>query len=78
MPDAWTASAPEPLSSMPVEPLLTRDYDADPALVHDHLRAKYGPVAPVDLLRARIDVFGVSHHDVPFANLVRDLYALGR
>ncbi|WP_433248893.1 cytochrome [Streptosporangium sp. CA-135522] len=35
---------------MPVEPLLTRDYDSNPALVHERLRAKYGPVAPVDLL----------------------------
>ncbi|MEV6149571.1 cytochrome [Nonomuraea sp. NPDC052129] len=50
MPGAWTPSTPEPLASVSVEPLLTRDYDADPALVHDRLRAKYGPVAPVDLL----------------------------
>ncbi|WP_248965995.1 cytochrome P450 [Sphaerisporangium perillae] len=35
---------------MPVEPLLTRDYDANPALVHERLRRTYGPVAPVDLL----------------------------
>ncbi|MBB2910789.1 cytochrome P450 [Streptosporangium becharense] len=50
MPDAWTASIPEPLSSMSVEPLLGRDYDSDPTLVHERLRRKYGPVAPVDLL----------------------------
>ncbi|MEV0622123.1 cytochrome P450 [Nonomuraea sp. NPDC050404] len=31
-------------------PLLTRDYDADPALVRERLRRTYGPVAPVDLL----------------------------
>ncbi|GAA1016305.1 cytochrome P450 [Acrocarpospora pleiomorpha] len=36
--------------SLSVEPLLTRDYDADPALVHERLRSRYGPVAPVDLL----------------------------
>ncbi|WP_433430239.1 cytochrome P450 [Nonomuraea sp. CA-141351] len=35
---------------MSVEPLLTRDYAADPALVHERLRGRYGPVAPLDLL----------------------------
>ncbi|MEV0231765.1 cytochrome P450 [Nonomuraea sp. NPDC050786] len=35
---------------MSVEPLLTRAYDADPALVHERLRGRYGPVAPLDLL----------------------------
>src|SRR6185437_12963472 len=35
---------------MSVEPLLTRDYDADPAFVHERLRKRYGPVAPVDVL----------------------------
>ncbi|MFI7632872.1 cytochrome P450 [Nonomuraea sp. NPDC049400] len=35
---------------MSVEPLLTRDYDADPALVHERLRGRYGPVAPLELL----------------------------
>ncbi|MFI7131179.1 cytochrome P450 [Nonomuraea sp. NPDC050153] len=36
--------------SMSVEPLLTRDYDADPAFVHERLRKRYGPVAPLDVL----------------------------
>ncbi|MGN9846172.1 cytochrome P450 [Nonomuraea sp. H19] len=35
---------------MSVEPLLSRDYDANPGLVHERLRSKYGTVAPVDLL----------------------------
>jgi cytochrome P450 len=35
---------------MSIEPLLNRDYDANPGLVHERLREKYGPVAPVDLL----------------------------
>ncbi|GAA3578558.1 cytochrome P450 [Nonomuraea rosea] len=35
---------------MSVEALLTRDYDANPSSVHEYLRARYGPVAPVDLL----------------------------
>ncbi|MBE3013014.1 cytochrome P450 [Microbispora sp. NEAU-D428] len=38
------------LTSLPLEPLFTREYDADPALVHERLRTTYGPVAPVDLL----------------------------
>ncbi|WP_344972450.1 cytochrome [Streptosporangium fragile] len=50
MPDAWTAPTPDALSSMSAEPLLTREYDADPALVYERLRSRYGPVAPVDLL----------------------------
>ncbi|MEU6413978.1 cytochrome P450 [Microbispora sp. NPDC046933] len=40
----------EQLISLPLESLLTGDYEADPALVHERLRARYGPVAPVDLL----------------------------
>ncbi|WP_235031080.1 cytochrome P450 [Nonomuraea solani] len=35
---------------MSIEPLLSRDYDTNPGLVHERLRARYGPVAPVDLL----------------------------
>ncbi|WP_214411269.1 cytochrome P450 [Sphaerisporangium fuscum] len=35
---------------MPLETLLSRDYDVSPALVHEQLRARYGPVAPIDLL----------------------------
>lgn len=38
------------LSSLAVEPLITRDYDARPMQVFERLRQKYGPVAPVDLL----------------------------
>ncbi|HEV7931158.1 MAG TPA: cytochrome [Actinomadura sp.] len=50
MRNTWSASAHEPLTSMAVEPLLTRDYDSRPALVYENLRNKFGPVAPVDLL----------------------------
>lgn len=39
-----------PLSSLPLETLLTRDYETDPGLVHERFRSKYGPVVPVDLL----------------------------
>ncbi|MEU8276064.1 cytochrome P450 [Microbispora bryophytorum] len=35
---------------MPLESLLTGDYEADPTLVYERLRARYGPVAPVDVL----------------------------
>ncbi|MFI8189434.1 cytochrome [Streptomyces sp. NPDC085946] len=35
---------------MTPEPLLTRDYEARPALVYERLRERHGPVAPVDLL----------------------------
>ncbi|GAA3805742.1 cytochrome P450 [Sphaerisporangium flaviroseum] len=38
------------LSSLPLEPLLTGEYDSSPTLVHERLRAKYGPVAPIELL----------------------------
>jgi cytochrome P450 len=38
------------LESMAVEPLITRDYDSRPSLVYERLRARYGAVAPVDLL----------------------------
>ncbi|MEV7804117.1 cytochrome P450 [Microbispora sp. NPDC088329] len=48
--DRRSASALEGLISLPLEPLLTADYEADPALVHERLRAMYGPVAPVELL----------------------------
>ncbi|MFG2132808.1 cytochrome [Streptomyces sp. NPDC048751] len=39
-----------PLESMSLEPLMTRDYERDPALVYERLRRIHGPVAPVDLL----------------------------
>ncbi|MFF4123450.1 cytochrome [Microbispora rosea] len=48
--ERWTASAVEGLISLPLESLLTGDYEADPALVHERLRARYGPVAPIDVM----------------------------
>jgi cytochrome P450 len=50
MRNPWSASGHEPLASMAVDELLTRDYASRPGLVHEGLRDKYGPVAPVDLL----------------------------
>ncbi|WP_329407054.1 cytochrome P450 [Streptomyces sp. NBC_00704] len=38
------------LETLPLEPLLTRDYETRPALVYERLRRTHGPVAPVDLL----------------------------
>ncbi|MEW2353837.1 cytochrome P450 [Spirillospora sp. NPDC029432] len=38
------------LETRTLETLITRDYDSRPALVYERLRAKYGPVAPVDVL----------------------------
>ncbi|WP_266375754.1 cytochrome [Streptomyces canus] len=38
------------LESMSLEPLMTRDYERDPAIVYERLRRAHGPVAPVDLL----------------------------
>lgn len=49
-PHRWSASAAETSSSPSPEPLLTAEYDADPALVFERLRDRYGPVAPIDLL----------------------------
>ncbi|MEO3873504.1 cytochrome P450 [Nonomuraea sp. B12E4] len=46
----WPQQPPARTAPVTTEPLLTRDYDADPALVHEKLRKIYGPVAPVDLL----------------------------
>jgi cytochrome P450 len=43
-------SAHEPLASIAVDELLTRDYASRPSLVFEGLRAKYGAVAPVDLM----------------------------
>ena len=37
------------LGSLPVEPLLTAEFDADPGAVYERLRRTYGPVAPVGL-----------------------------
>ncbi|GLX03889.1 cytochrome P450 [Microbispora sp. NBRC 16548] len=48
--ERWSASAVEGLISLPLESLLTREYETDPAPVHERLRARYGPVAPVDVL----------------------------
>ena len=45
-----TAPADSPtLGSLPVEPLLTSEFDADPGAVYERLRSTYGPVAPVGL-----------------------------
>jgi cytochrome P450 len=38
------------LGSLPVEPLLTAEFDVDPGAVYERLRGTYGPVAPVGLL----------------------------
>ncbi|WP_253209204.1 cytochrome P450 [Streptomyces niphimycinicus] len=45
----FPASAPSELESLAVEPLMTRDFETRPASVYATLRARYGPVAPVDL-----------------------------
>lgn len=38
------------LGSLPVEPLLTAEFDTDPGAVYERLRRRYGPVAPVGLM----------------------------
>ncbi|MFC8517909.1 cytochrome [Streptomyces sp. NPDC057257] len=38
------------LESLPVQPLLTSEFDADPGAVYGRLRRQYGPVAPVGLM----------------------------
>ncbi|WP_200308987.1 cytochrome P450 [Streptomyces adelaidensis] len=38
------------LESLPVEPLLTSEFDVDPGSVYERLRSTYGPVAPVGLM----------------------------
>lgn len=46
-----TAPADAPaLGSLPVEPLLTAEFDADPGAVYERLRRVHGPVAPVGLM----------------------------
>jgi cytochrome P450 len=50
MRDPWPASAHEPLASIAVDELLTRDYASRPSIVFEGLRDRYGPVAPVELL----------------------------
>ncbi|SEG81369.1 Cytochrome P450 [Thermomonospora echinospora] len=47
--DHQPTSVYSPLTLAATEPLLTRDFDARPALVYERLRAKYGAVAPVDV-----------------------------
>ena len=44
-----TAGGPG-LESLPVEPLLTSEFDGDPGSVYERLRSTYGPVAPVGLM----------------------------
>ncbi|MEI5526295.1 cytochrome P450 [Streptomyces brasiliscabiei] len=38
------------LESLPVEPLLTSEFDVDPGSVYERLRRTHGPVAPVGLM----------------------------
>ncbi|UUU25008.1 cytochrome P450 [Streptomyces sp. DSM 40750] len=38
------------LESLPMEPLLTSEFDVDPGSVYERLRSTYGPVAPVGLM----------------------------
>ncbi|MFF3333826.1 cytochrome [Streptomyces sp. NPDC002888] len=46
-----TAPADSPtLASLPVEPLLTAEFDSDPGAVYARLRHTYGPVAPVGFM----------------------------
>lgn len=46
-----SASASSPrLESLPVQSLLTPEFDADPVRVYERLRRTYGPVAPVGLM----------------------------
>ncbi|GAA3841286.1 cytochrome [Streptomyces phyllanthi] len=42
------------LESLPAAPLLTREFDSDPAGVYQRLRHTYGPVAPVALMGAPV------------------------
>lgn len=48
--NSGSAAGHESLESMSLEPLMTRDYERDPAIVYERLRRTHGPVAPVDLL----------------------------
>src|SRR4051812_49493083 len=48
--DSGAAAGHGSLESMSLEPLMTRDYERDPAIVYERLRRAHGPVAPVDLL----------------------------
>ncbi|WP_147944077.1 cytochrome P450 [Microbispora sp. CSR-4] len=61
--DRWSPSAVEGLISLPLESLLTEDYEADPALVHERLRARYGPVAPIDVLGVPV-WFAIGYDEV--------------
>ncbi|MFC5746782.1 cytochrome [Actinomadura rugatobispora] len=48
--DAPTPDEHPPLESISAEPLLTADYQTRPAVFYESLRARYGPVVPVDVL----------------------------
>lgn len=61
--DRWSPSAVEGLISLPLESLLTEEYEADPALVHERLRARYGPVAPIDVLGVPV-WFAIGYDEV--------------
>lgn len=49
-PHALAPAGSPTLGSLPVQPLLTAEFDADPGSVYRRLRSSYGPVAPVGLL----------------------------
>jgi cytochrome P450 len=50
-----------PLESLPLQPLLTQEFDRRPDLVYERLRHRYGQVAPVEL--AGVPVWLVLGHD---------------
>lgn len=59
-----TAPAGSPrLESLRVEPLLTSEFDADPAGVYERLRRTYGPVAPVGLMGVPVWLV-LDYHEV--------------
>ncbi|MEV1069322.1 cytochrome [Streptomyces sp. NPDC050263] len=49
-PHAVAPADSPPLGTLPVQPLLTAEFDADPGAVYRRLRSMYGPVAPVGLM----------------------------
>lgn len=51
------------LGSLPVEPLLTPDFDAHPSAVYERLRHTYGPVAPVGLMGVPVWLV-LGYHEV--------------
>jgi cytochrome P450 len=51
------------LASLPVQPLLTSEFDADPGSVYARLRRMYGPVAPVGLMGVPVWLV-LDYHEV--------------